>query len=174
MSASFLELLDIPPYIYVTRAYEINFSDYLLITISLMSCICTGVVGYMAYKLSLTVYKSENAKGNYYKLYVIGKIIYDIKRNAEIIAQSENKIQSRYKEIDLSSAKMICVLYAPLSQELLNKLHDIYAMFSKYKESGGLSPTEKRQWILANGNVDIGKIINELEKGEAKLYAELN
>ncbi len=174
ISTFFLNALDISPYIYIAKAYEIDFSDYLIIIISLTSCICTGVIGYTTYKLSLTDYKGENTRNNYYKLYVIGKLIYDIKQNAEIIAQKENKIQDRHKEIDLSSTKLIYVLYSPLSQEQLNKLHEIYTMFSKYKENGSLSSREKKRWILENGNVDIEKIINELKEGEKKLYAELN
>lgn len=145
-----------------------DFSDYVSITIALISCICSVAIGYFTYKLSLSIRNHDLQQETDQKTNIREKIVYEITSNCRIIQLCEKKVSNNCKKITLSNLELIYEIRSNMSAQEFAQLKDLYDMFSDYKFSGYLSPKIKTRWISQDGSVNIETILTSIMREAVK------
>lgn len=162
ISTIILSTYNITPLITITNIDKMDFSDYVSIIIALISCICSGAIGYFTYKLSLSIRNHDLQQEAEQKTNIREKIVYEITSNCEIIQLCEKKVSNDYNRITLDALGLIYEVRSVLSEQEFTQLKDLYDMFSEYKFFGHLSPKNKTLWISKDGSVNTETILTSL------------
>ncbi len=144
----------------IDQPLSISIGDYCSILLALLSCYITALLGWITYKLSISISQHDLRAENTIKIIIKQNIQTEIKNNIDIIESIENKINKNYADISIKQyswvvdSNNIHLLSNNVCE--LTLISNLYAFFENYKAKTVLE-ADKEKWLIHNEQEDTFK-----------------
>ena len=144
----------------IDQPLSISIGDYCSILLALISCYITALLGWITYKLSISISQHDLRAENTMKIIIKQNIQTEINNNINLIENIENKINQNYADISTKQyswvvdSNNIHLLSDNVSE--LTLISNLYAFFENYKAKTVLE-NEKVEWLIHNEQESIFK-----------------
>lgn len=156
--------LKIPPILEFNGLQSIDFSDYMTLATTILSCIITVWLGYITYNLSLSIHNYAVERDKNIQDIKLDLLIKEIRKNANIVKDKENRINDNSDSISFDSYELIKSSYYAFSDGSLKKLSQLYELFRAYRDGVDISEKNKVEWLNEDNSIEVEGLIDEIMK----------